>query len=118
MTGKCTPPRWALPWLSSSVVHDAFDPGADGLGSRAQRLGLRSYDGPRGEGGDDPERQIDQYYVEREHRARLIESEQTRAAYRQEEQKRRQHRRDEVQETEEVAPVPGGLDEETEWDAP
>src|SRR5438105_1588836 len=59
-------------------------------------------DRPCGQGGDDPERQIHQQQVSREHRPAAPKSEIPRAAHRQEKQKQGQHWRQEVEKSEKV----------------
>src|ERR1044071_4595459 len=65
-----------------------------------------------------PERKIYQHHVERKHWLARFEPEIPGAPHRQEEQKQRGHWSEEVKETKEVAPVPGGLYKESERDSP
>src|SRR5262249_52081924 len=54
-------------------------------------------DRPCRQGRDDPERQIDQQQVDREHRPAVLKPEVPRAAHRQEKQKQGRHRREDVE---------------------
>ncbi len=63
---------------------------------RPECLRLAPYYRPCGQSGDDPERQIYQQQVEREHWPAVLKPEIPRAAHRQEDHKQRQHRSEEV----------------------
>src|SRR5919106_3894640 len=70
-----------------------------------------------GQSGDYSVRQIYQQQVEREPRP-LLKPEKPRTAHRQEDRKQRQHRRNEVEKTEEVQPAPDGLYKKPERNTP
>src|SRR5208337_2158529 len=73
---------------------------------------------PCGQSGDYPVGQIYQQQVDCEHRPAMLKPEIPRAAHRQEDDIQRQHRREEIQKTEEVQPIPGDLYKEPERDTP